>query len=250
MLIYRVNMSTLSYTVEDVPQEWAGIAGRALTSAIVAKEVEPTCHPLGKYNKIAIAPGLLTGTTAPNSGRLSVGSKSPLTGGIKESNAGGTAAQKLAKMNIKAIIIEGIPQEDKYYSVQINKDGIKIEEETELLGKGNYEVMGKLSEKFGKNIAVLSIGQAGENRLTAANISVKDPDGNIRSAGRGGLGAVMGSKKIKYITIDDTGAPGVEIKDPEKFKAAAKFFGKALMEHPVTGQGLGRGKSRPPTPRG
>lgn len=238
MKIYRVNMSTLSYTVEDVPQEWAGLGGRALTSAIVAKEVEPTCHALGKNNKLVFAPGLLTGTTAPNSGRLSVGSKSPLTGGIKESNAGGTASQKLAKLNIKALIIEDIPQGDKYYNIHVDKNGIKIEEETELLGKGNYEVIGKLVEKFGKNIAVMCIGQAGEYRLTAANISVKDPDGNIRSAGRGGLGAVMGSKKIKYITIDDTGAPGMEIKDVEKFRAAAKFFGKALTEHPVTGQGL------------
>lgn len=238
MKIYRVNMSTLSYTVEDVPQEWAGLGGRALTSAIVAKEVEPTCHALGKNNKLVFAPGLLTGTTAPNSGRLSVGSKSPLTGGIKESNAGGTASQKLAKLNIKALIIEDIPQGDKFYNIHVDKNGIKIEEETELLGKGNYEVIGKLVEKFGKNIAVMCIGQAGEYRLTAANISVKDPDGNIRSAGRGGLGAVMGSKKIKYITIDDTGAPGMEIKDVEKFRAAAKFFGKALTEHPVTGQGL------------
>lgn len=239
MKIYRVNMSTLSYTVEDVPQEWAGLGGRALTSSIVSKEVDPTCHPLGKNNKLVFAPGLLTGTTSPNSGRLSVGSKSPLTGGIKESNAGGTASQKLAKLNIKALIIEDIPKDDtKFYNIHVDKNGIKIEEETELIGKGNYELMGKLVEKFGKKIAVMSIGQAGEYKLTSANISVKDPDGNIRSAGRGGLGAVMGSKKIKYITIDDTDAPGVEIKDLEKFRAAAKFFGKALVEHPVTGQGL------------
>ncbi|WP_434512199.1 aldehyde ferredoxin oxidoreductase family protein [Desulfitobacterium sp. AusDCA] len=238
MKIYRINMETLSYTEEAVPQEWAGLGGRALTSAIVAKEVDPTCHALGKNNKLVFAPGLLTGTTAPNSGRLSVGAKSPLTGGIKESNAGGTASQKLAKLNIKAIIIEGIPQEDKYYSIHVDVNGIKIAEETELLGKGNYEVIGKLVEKHGKNIAVMTIGQAGEYRMTAANISVKDPDGNIRSAGRGGLGAVMGSKKIKYITIDDTGAPGVEIKDLERFRAAAKVFGKGLTSHPVTGQGL------------
>lgn len=238
MKIYRVNMTELSARSEEVPQEWSGLGGRALTSAIVAKEVEPTCHPLGKRNKLVFAPGLLTGTNAPNSGRLSVGAKSPLTGGIKESNAGGSSAQKLAKLGIKALIIEGLPKEDKFYSLHIDKDGIKIQEEHDLLGKGNYEVIDRLSKKYGDEIGVMTIGQAGEYRMCSANISVKDPHGNIRSAGRGGLGAVMSSKKIKYITLDDTGAPGVQLADPEKFKEAARVFGKALKDHPVTGQGL------------
>ena len=238
MKIFRVNMSKLTTAIEDVPQEWAGIGGRALTSAIVAKEVEPTCHPLGPNNKLVFAPGLLTGTIAPNSGRLSVGSKSPLTGGIKESNAGGTASQKLARLGIKALIIEGQPAEDKFYNLHVTKDGVSIQEETGLIGKGNYEVINKLVEKHGSKIGVMTIGQAGEYKMTAANISVKDPDGNIRSAGRGGLGAVMGAKKVKYITIDDTDAPGTQVADTERFKAAARIFTKGLQEHPVTGQGL------------
>ncbi|MGA9233306.1 MAG: aldehyde ferredoxin oxidoreductase N-terminal domain-containing protein, partial [Desulfobacterales bacterium] len=77
---------------------YAGLGGRAMTSAVVAKEVPPLCHPLGADNKLVIAPGLLSGTTAAMSGRLSVGCKSPLTGGIKESNAGGQAAQVLARL--------------------------------------------------------------------------------------------------------------------------------------------------------
>ena len=236
--IIRVNMSTLSMSTAEVPDEWAGLGGRGLTSTIVAKEVPPTCQPLGKYNKLVFAPGLLTATAAANSGRLSAGFKSPLTGGIKESNAGGTAAQNLARLAIKAVIIEGIPKEDKWYSIHINKDGATISEETEFIGKGNYEVIKTLSERLGKKIGILSIGPAGEFRMAAANISVKDPDCNIRSHGRGGGGAVMGSKKIKYITIDDTGGPGITIADPEKFKQQARIFAKALLDHPVSGQGL------------
>lgn len=238
MQIYRVNMAALTVTSEEVPEAWAVLGGRALTSAIVAKEVDPTCHPLGKRNKLVFAPGLLTGTTAPNSGRMSVGAKSPLTGGIKESNVGGTASQQLAKLGIKAIIIEDIPKGDQYYNLHVDKDGIKIQEETELLGKGNYEVIDTLTKKLHNKVGVITIGQAGEYRLASANISVKDPHGNIRSAGRGGLGAVMASKKIKYITIDDSGAPGVNVTDPEKFKQAAKTFAQALKAHPVTGEGL------------
>lgn len=238
MKILRINMTNLTVTEEAVSKEYAGIGGRALTSAIVSNEVKPTCHPLGPNNKLVFAPGLLTGTTAPNSGRLSVGAKSPLTGTIKESNAGGTASQKLAKMGIKALIIEGQPSADKYYIIKVDKDGVSIIEETENIGIGNYEVIKNLSNRFGDKVGIITIGQAGEAKMTAANISVKDPDGNIRSAGRGGLGAVMGSKKIKAIVLDETGANAVTIADPEKFKEAARRFAKGLTEHPVTGQGL------------
>jgi aldehyde:ferredoxin oxidoreductase len=236
--IYRVDMATLSTSSEDVPAQWRGLGGRGLTSTIVSQEVKPTCHPLGKYNKLVLAPGLLTGTAAANSGRLSAGAKSPLTGTIKESNAGGTAAQLLARLGIKAIIIEGLPQKETFYSLHVDNQGITIREDAELLGKGNYEVLERLMKKHGEKIGILSIGPAGEGRMAAANISVKDPDGTIRSLGRGGLGAVMGSKRIKYITIDDTDGPGVQIGDQERFKAAAKVFSKALVSHPVSGESL------------
>ena len=231
-------MSTLTATVEDVPEKWKMLGGRGLTSTIVAREVKPTCEPLGKHNKLIFAPGLLTGTTCANSGRLSAGAKSPLTGTIKESNAGGTAAQCFARLGVKALIIEGLPKKNVFYNLHVNKNGVTIQEETELAGKGNYEVMQTLVKKQGDKIGILSIGLAGERRMAAANISVKDPDGNIRSHGRGGLGAVMGSKRIKYITIDPADGPGAQIIDQEKFKAAARTFAKALLENPVSGQSL------------
>ncbi len=236
--IFRVNMSDLTTTVEAVPAEWAGHGGRGLTSTIVAAEVDPTCHPLGPANKLVIAPGLLSGTVAANSGRISIGAKSPLTGTIKESNAGGTAAQLLARAGCKAIIIEGQPGEDKWYSLALTPEGITINEETELIGKGNFEVLSVLDNRLEGKQAVLTIGQAGEMRLGAANISIKDPDGGLRSSGRGGLGAVMGSKKIKFITIDPKDGK-VAIADPDKFKEANRVFAKALVDHPIS-QGLGQ----------
>lgn len=231
-------MSNLSATEEPVPSEWEMLGGRALTSAIIAKEVEPTCQPLGIKNKLVFAPGLLAGTMAANSGRLSVGAKSPLTGGIKESNSGGTAAQRLAKLGIKALIVEGIPEGDKWYCIHVNKDGVDIKEETELLGKGNYEVIHTLTARYGENTGVITIGPGGEHLLSASNISVKDPKGHIRSAGRGGLGAVMGSKRIKFITLDDKDGEGIHIEDKAKFKEAARVFNRGLQTHPVSGEAL------------
>ncbi len=236
--IFRVNMSDLTTRVEEVPAAWAGLGGRGLTSNVVAAEVEPTCHPLGKNNKLVIAPGLLSGTPAANSGRLSCGAKSPLTGTIKEANAGGTSAQMLAKLGIKAIIIEGKPQADTWYSLHVTADGVSINEETELIGKGNYEVVKTLNARLGEKFGVISIGQAGEMKMAAANISIKDPGSRIRSSGRGGLGAVMGSKQIKFIAVAPTDNK-VAIAKPEEFKAANRVFAKALVDHPVS-QALGQ----------
>lgn len=240
MKFIRVDMTSKKVTTGDVPEKYVGLGGRALTSSFVHDEVKPTCHPLGKNNKLIFAPGLLTGTTASQSGRISVGGKSPLTGTIKESNAGGSFAQKMAKMGIKALVVEGMPAEDKFFVIKIDMNGVTIDEApSETLGGcGNYKALEILAGKYGSKVGIALTGPAGEHRLSAANISFRDPEGNIRSAGRGGLGAVLGSKKVKALVIDDTGAPGVPIKDPEKFRAAAKIFSKALLDHAVTGQAL------------
>jgi len=231
-------MSSLTTAIEDVPEDWAGHGGRGLTSTIVATEVDPTCHPLGPNNKLVIAPGLLSGTPAANSGRLSVGAKSPLTGTIKEANAGGTAAQLLARCGCKALIIEGQPRDNGWYSISLSPSGITIEPEYALVGKGNFTTVESLEKRFDGKRGIITIGPAGEMKMAAANISVKDPDGKLRSAGRGGLGAVMGSKKVKFIAFAPQDGK-VEISAPDAFKAANKAFAKALTSHPIS-QGLGQ----------
>lgn len=235
--IFRVNMTDLSTSIEDVPPDWAGHGGRGLTSTIVAAEVPPTCHPLGPNNKLVFAPGLLSGTPAANSGRLSCGAKSPLTGTIKEANSGGTSAQLMAKCGCKALIIEGQPKDDAWYSLSMTPGAITIEKEEEVIGKGNFAVVEALSGRLGKPAGIITIGPAGEMKMASANVSVKDPDGNLRSCGRGGLGAVMGSKRVKFINIDAQDGK-VEIADIDKFREANKTFAKALVDHPVS-QALG-----------
>ena len=92
--ILRINMTAMSARYEDVPGEFIRLGGRGLSSSIVSKEVDPRCESLGPENKLVFAPGTLTGTSCPNSGRISVGAKSPLTGGIKESNSGGSVLRR------------------------------------------------------------------------------------------------------------------------------------------------------------
>jgi aldehyde:ferredoxin oxidoreductase len=120
--ILRINMGAdggPAINAEPVG-DYAGSGGRGLTSAIVSKEVPPLCHPLGEDNKLVIAPGMLSGSTAAMSGRLSVGCKSPLTGGIKEANAGGQPSQMLGRLGYAAIVLEGLPQGHTLYKILIN----------------------------------------------------------------------------------------------------------------------------------
>ncbi|MBW1956526.1 MAG: aldehyde ferredoxin oxidoreductase [Deltaproteobacteria bacterium] len=225
-------------TVTDLGA-YAGLGGRAMTSAIVSKEVPPLCHPLGADNKFVVAPGLLSGTTAAMSGRISVGCKSPLTGGIKEANAGGQPSQMLARLGYAAIVLEGKPRDDTLYKILINKDGVKIAPDNSLKTLGNYDVVEKMKGEFGEKIACISIGPAGEMKMAAASVACTDMEQRpTRHCGRGGVGAVMGSKGVKVIVIDDEGAAMRKPKDPEKFKEANRTFVAGLKKHPVSGQGL------------
>jgi aldehyde:ferredoxin oxidoreductase len=239
--ILRIDMGAdggPKFTQEPVG-DYAGIGGRALTSTIVGKEVPPSCHPLGEDNKLVIAPGLLSGTQAAMSGRISVGCKSPLTGGIKESNAGGQGAQVLARLGYAAIVLEGKPQDDTLYKVFINKDGVKIDADNSLKMTGNYDLVDKLRAEYGEKVACISIGQAGEMKLSAASIAFTDMEQRpTRHAGRGGVGAVMGSKGVKAIILDDDGMKMRSANDPDKFREANKAFVAGLKKHPVTGEGL------------
>ncbi|HSO66598.1 MAG TPA: aldehyde ferredoxin oxidoreductase C-terminal domain-containing protein [Desulfatirhabdiaceae bacterium] len=223
----------------DSPGNYAGLGGRAMTSAIVAKEVPPLCHPLGQDNKLVIAPGILSGSAAAMSGRISVGCKSPLTGGIKEANAGGQAAQVLARLGYAAIVLEGKPADDTLYKVFINSEGVKIIPDNSLKMLGNYDLIDKMKAEYGERIACISIGPAGEMKMAAASVAMTDMEMRpTRHAGRGGVGAVMGSKNIKVIILDDFGMAMRSPVDVEKFKEANKNFVQGLKKHPVTGQGL------------
>jgi len=219
--------------------DYAGLGGRGLTSAIVSKEVPPLCHPLGAENKLVIAPGLLSGTGAAMSSRISVGCKSPLTGGIKEANSGGQPSQVLARLGYAAIVLEGKPLDDTLYKVFINKDGVTIKPDNSLRMLTNYDLIDKMKKEYGDKISCISIGPAGEMKMSIATVAFTDMELRpTRHAGRGGTGAVMGAKHIKVIVLDDTGMKPRTPKDPEKFREANKKFVEGLRKHPVTGQGL------------
>jgi aldehyde:ferredoxin oxidoreductase len=173
------------------------------------------------------------------SGRISVGCKSPLTGGIKEANSGGQPSQMLGRLGYAAIVLEGKPKDDTLYKVFINSDGVQITPDNSLRMLGNYDLVAKMNAEYGDKIACISIGQAGEQKLSAASIAFTDMEQRpTRHAGRGGVGAVMGAKGVKVIIVDDAGMSKRSPGNPEKFKEANKAFVAGLKKHPVTGEGL------------
>ena len=238
--ILRVNMTDLSANFEEVPEAYRLMGGRWLTTSIISDEVNPLCHPLGPNNKIVLAPGIVTGTAAPTSARISVGGKAPLTGTIKEANAGSLFPYQMARMGIKAIIVEGQPQEaGQFYRLEVTKDSAVLKPVDEsYLGGMLSEAFERLYAEYGKKVGLMAIGVSGEKRMAMAGVCFNDNGGRAsRYAGRGGLGAVLGSKGLKFIVLDDKDAPGVPIADKARFDSGRKALVEALRTHAITKPG-------------
>jgi aldehyde:ferredoxin oxidoreductase len=218
MKILRVDMSTLETRFEDLPKDLTAVGGRGLSAKILTQEVPPRTDPLGPEAKLVIAGGPLAGTMAPSCGRISVGGKSPLTMGIKEANAGGPTAQKLDKLGVRAIVVEGAPKDGKLYVLVINKDGVTLKDGDGFKGMKTYALAEEMKQ-YGEAGAVISIGPAGERKWKGASVAFTDKDGHpARHAGRGGLGAVMGAKGLKAIVVDDKGTPAVPMADKDAYR--------------------------------
>ncbi|MCH7580074.1 MAG: aldehyde ferredoxin oxidoreductase [Chloroflexi bacterium] len=234
--ILRVNMASLAASQEEAPQEYATLGGRALTSRIGLREGTPDCDPLGPDNKLVLAPGLLGGTAATTSGRTSFGGKSPLMGGCKEANVGGTLGHRLSRLGIKATIIEGAPPDDAWRVLYIDSSGARLEAAPDgLAGLGTYDTVERLLGDNERTTNVVCIGPAGEQQLGAASIAVNDPEGRpTRHAARGGLGALMGAKRLKAIVVSDDGAKNVEAVDKQGYRELVLGFSKTTLEDPRT----------------
>jgi aldehyde:ferredoxin oxidoreductase len=233
--VWRVNVRTRTLTWEPVPPAWERLGGRGLIARILLDEVDPRCEPLGPKNKLIFCNGLLTGHMLSSIDRLSVGGKSPLTGGVKEANSGGTTGMQIALLGIKALILEDWPVDRELSVLVVSLDGIRFEPAADLAGLGVYDTAEALKQRHGKAVAISMIGPAGERQLMAAGISNLDKDGvPSRINARGGLGAVMGSKGLKAIVFDARGGQKPPIKDIDAFRQTQKIYNKFVMEHPQT----------------
>ena len=189
----RVDMTNQTASIEPYPRDWDLLGGRALSARILSQECDPACDPLGPDNVFVLAPGVISGTSAPTSGRMSVGGKSPLTGGIKEANAGGNPAQDLMKLGFRCIVVKGQPADpDKRYAIDVSEDSVTVSPADEHKGKWNYKLIEDLCQSYPKTASFVSIGPAGEMKLSGSSVACTDSDKArrpARHAARGGLGA-------------------------------------------------------------
>lgn len=237
MKLLRVKMHSLQAQFEPVPPVYQYLGGRGLIARLLLEEIPPTCDALGPNNKLIFAPGLLGGAGVTTAGRLSIGAKSPLTGGVKEANAGGTAGDTLGKLGIKAIVIENKPVKNKFFILHVTSDSAELVEAEDLIGLGTYATSNRLQEMFSDDCTVISIGQAGECLLTGAGIACTgEKDQRSNHAARGGLGAIMGSKGLKAIVIDKTTGRSFSFADAALFRSASKRLAGEIIENPKLGR--------------
>lgn len=211
-----IDMKTLTVKKELLDKEYQEFGGRGLIAQYLIKNVPPKCDPLGEQNQLIFCASVFAGTKLTTAHRLSVGGKSPLTGGIKESNAGGYAAALLAEQGIKLIVVKNLPNDDKLRLLRIDTNGNAFLEEASIYQEvNNYQFVEKIQERFGNDLATICIGSAGARLYKSASIQVSEfRSGHpSRAAARGGLGALMGSKGLKAIVIE---------KPKEKFKVQYK----------------------------
>ncbi|MCC6187543.1 MAG: aldehyde ferredoxin oxidoreductase [Anaerolineales bacterium] len=231
MDLLRVDVSQQRARREPLPERYAVYGGRGLSAAILLAEVPPTCDPLGPQNKLVIAPGRLAARGISSAGRLSIGGKSPLTGGIKESNSGGNMASALVRLGLAVVIVEDAPADGRLWILRIGEDGAEFVPAEEYRGLGTYAATAALRARFGPGCCLAVLGPAGEARRKAAGIALTDNDGIPgRSAARGGLGALMGAKGLKAIVVEATRAKPSPPVDVQAFKQGVQRYTAQLRE--------------------
>ncbi len=238
MKFIHVDLTMKTIQSSEIPKDYTCLGGRALTSIMINKGVPATCDPLGPENKLIFAPGYLSGTPLINTSQLSIGAKSPLTGGIKESNVGGTVSFSLAHLGITAVIVEGQATKEECYFLKIDKSGQAVlVDAAAYKGMRTYTLVKRLMAEYGDKTSITCVGPAGDLLLSTASIQTTDNDGRpCRAAGRGGLGAVMGSKGLKALIVPQGGKAADALANPDVFKKASKTYAKAVKADEFSGK--------------
>ncbi|MBC8239830.1 MAG: aldehyde ferredoxin oxidoreductase [Alphaproteobacteria bacterium] len=227
----HINLDDRSIDTEELNGAECIRVGRHFIAKTLLEKGVATVDPLSPANALIFSAAPLAGTNFSNANRISVGCKSPLTVGIKEANAGGTFGFALGQLEISGLTLMGASAD--WVIIRITKDGeISFDDATPFMGMGNIETAALLFEKYGDKISMGLCGPVGEYQGLIAGISFPDPEGRpVRIAARGGVGAVMGSKKVKAIVVDMNKMPTFH--DRKKVMGGVREYGKLLREDPA-----------------
>lgn len=228
---YDIELGTQRISQKELEGEEIVRAGRYHIAKTLLENNIATVEPLSADNLLIFSAGPFAGSSFSNANRVSVGCKSPLTGGIKEANGGGTLAYAMGQLEISGLTLHGVSED--WVVIHFSKDGtISFDSGTEYLGQGTFETAEALYAKYGKKVALAICGPVGEYQGLLAGISISDTDGRpSRLAARGGVGAVMGSKKVKALVLDMVKMPPFH--DRKKVIDAVRVYAKKLQESPA-----------------
>src|SRR5215510_14751601 len=223
---YDIELGTRTIKKQELEGEAVVKAGRYLIAKTLLEAGAATVDPLSPGNPLIFSAGPFAGSSFSNANRTSVGCKSPLTGGIKEANGGGSFSYGLGQLKIAGFTLHGAARE--WVVIHFKKDGsIDFDDASPYLGKGNFEAQDMLHKKYGKKVTIALCGPVGEYQGLLAGIAFSDKDGRpARLSARGGVGAVMGAKKVKAIVVDLDKIP--PFSEPKKVNAAIKDYSKML----------------------
>lgn len=226
--LLRIDLSEKSFAVEDIPEDitTAGIGGKGLGVGLLLRENPPGVDPLSPENRFIIATGPVTGTRMWGQSRFGVYTKSPATGGFGESYCGGTLAPKIKGCGVDAVLIHGLA--DSLTWLAIGETGVRFEDATAIQGAETYVAEDHILKRSAKGAGAMVIGPAGENRVRFACIK----SDRWRSLGRGGLGAVLGSKNLKGISF--AGSRHCDIADESLLKQVIKRVTETGKNSPAT----------------
>ena len=226
-----INVKDLTINTRELEGEEIIKAGRYLIAKTLLEADAATVDPLSPANPLIFSAGPFAGTSFSNANRTSVGCKSPLTGGIKEANSGGTVSYGLGQLGIAGLTLHDAS--DKWIVIHLSKDGsINFDDAAPYMGKGNFEAAEMLHEKYGKKATIALCGPVGEYQGLLAGIAMSDSENRpSRLAARGGVGAVMGSKKVKAIVADLDKQP--DFYDPKRVRESVRDYAKMLLDDPV-----------------
>jgi aldehyde:ferredoxin oxidoreductase len=224
---HEIRLDDQTITTRELHGEDIVRAGRYLIARTLLDRAVATVDPLSPQNPLVFSAGPFAGTVFSNANRTSVGCKSPLTGGVKEANGGGSFGYALGQLQIAGFTLNGASRD--WVVIRFKKDGtIAFDDATPYLGKGNFEANDLLLKRYGKKVAIGLCGPVGEYQGLIAGIAFSDKEGRpARLAARGGVGAVMGSKKVKAIVVDLDKIP--PFSEPKKVTAAVKDYSKLLL---------------------
>lgn len=222
----NIDLANQSVKTRELHGEELAEAGRYFIAKSLLEGGKATIDPLSADNPLIFSAGPFAGTNFSNANRLSVGCKSPLTGGIKEANAGGTFAFAMGQLEIAGFTLDGAS--DDWVVIHIPKEGpINFDTAEPYMGKGNIEAAGLLHEKYGKKVSLALCGPVGEYLGLLSGIAISDNENRpVRLAARGGVGAVMGSKKVKAIVVEKNKMPPLH--DRKKVMTEVRDYGSKL----------------------